>query len=63
MSLSTLLDLAIGLVFSFLVLSLIASSLQEIAASMFRQRAKQLERSLATSHGWSKTVGGRGGRC
>jgi len=57
MSLSTILDVGVGLIFTFLVMSLIVSSLQEIAASMFRMRAKQLERALTTILAGQKVSG------
>jgi hypothetical protein len=43
---SSVIDVAIGLVFVFLLLSLIASAVKEGLEAMFKQRAKELERGI-----------------
>lgn len=46
MSFFTILDIAIGLIFTFLILSLLASEVQEQLASMFEFRALHLKRAI-----------------
>ena len=46
MNLPTIFNIAIGLIFIYLVLSLVASQIQEILATLLEWRAEQLTRAI-----------------
>ena len=46
MSLPIVLEIAIGLIFIYLTLSLVASEIQEILSALFQWRAEHLKRSI-----------------
>ena len=46
MGLPFVLDIAIGLIFIYLILSLLASELQELLTTLFQWRAKHLKESI-----------------
>lgn len=48
MSLPFILDIATGLIFIYLILSMLASEIQELLATILQWRAKHLKRSIAT---------------
>jgi hypothetical protein len=48
MSLSTTLDVVIGLVFTYLLLGIIASGIQEVWVALINQRGKELENGIAS---------------
>ena len=46
MNLPLVLDIAIGLIFIYLILSLLASEIQELIATIFQWRAKHLKEAI-----------------